>query len=76
MNLFQARWTGTLSLTIKEGILIMKNSTKKNLNNLINILNNKEILQELINQKAEEDDVKYILKEFKEILDSQFTKLL
>lgn len=54
----------------------MKNSTKKNLNNLINILNNTEILQELINQKAAEDDVKYILKEFKESLDSQFTKLL
>lgn len=54
----------------------MKNSTKKNLNNLINMLNNTEILQELINQKAGEDDVKYILSEFKESLDSQFAKLL
>lgn len=54
----------------------MKNSTKKNLNNLINMLNNTDILKELINQNAGEDDVKYILSEFKESLDFQFAKLL
>ena len=54
----------------------MNNNTKKNLNNLINMLNNTDILKELINQNAEEDDVKYILSEFKDSLDSQFAKLL
>lgn len=54
----------------------MKNITKKNLNNLINILNNTEILHELINQNAGEEDVKYILNEFKESLDTEFIKLL
>lgn len=54
----------------------MKNSTKKNLNNLINMLNGTELLKILINQNAGEDDVKYILSEFKESLNSQFAKLL
>lgn len=54
----------------------MKNNTKKNLNELIYMLNSTEILKTLILQNAEEEDVKYILSEFKEGLDSQFTKLL
>ena len=54
----------------------MKNITKKNLNNLINMLNITEILKTLILQNAGEDDMKYILSEFKESLDSQFAKLL
>lgn len=54
----------------------MNNNTKKDLKKLINILNNTEILQELINQNADEDDLKFILRDFKESLDSQFVKLL
>lgn len=54
----------------------MNNNTKKNLNNLISMLNNTDILKELINQNAGEDYVKYILNEFKESLDSQLSKLL
>lgn len=54
----------------------MNNNTKKNLNNLISMLNNTDILKELINQNAGEDDVKYILNEFKDSLNSQFANLL
>lgn len=54
----------------------MKNSIKKKLNELISMLNNTELLQELINQNAGEDDVKYILNEFKEGLNSKFANLL
>lgn len=54
----------------------MNNNTKKNINELISMLNNTDILKELINQNAGEDDVKYILNEFKENLDTEFIKLL
>lgn len=54
----------------------MKNINKKNLNNLINMLNSTEILKTLILQNTGEDDMKYILSEFKESLNSQFAKLL
>ena len=54
----------------------MNNKTKKNLNNLISMLNNTDILKELINQNAGEEDIKYILNEFKEGLNSKFANLL
>ena len=54
----------------------MRNTTKKNLKDLIEMLNNTQILQLLIDQKAKDEDVQAILVDFKEGLDSQFSKIL
>lgn len=54
----------------------MRNTTKKNLKDLIEMLNNTEILQLLIDQKAKDEDVQAILGDFKEGLNSQFSKIL
>lgn len=54
----------------------MRNTTKKNLKELIEMMNNTEILKLLIDQKAKDEDVEAILSDFKEGLDSQFNKIL
>ena len=54
----------------------MRRTTKKNLKELIRRLPDYEILQELIYQRADDDDVEAIVSDIKEDLDKVFNNLL
>ena len=54
----------------------MRRTTKKNLKELIRRLPDYEILQELIDQRADDDDVEAIVSDIKEDLDKVFNNLL
>lgn len=54
----------------------MRNTTKKNLKDLIIHLNDTEILQNLIDHKAPDWSVEVIVSDFKESLDELFNKIM